>query len=273
MLLRFKAASAAAVREAARGAALTFERVAEAVGDDHCKARARGRRRARCGRAAVGRERRVAPAGRRREPDQPGQQPGRRHPSLAAIGGVPYVAWSEDDGTNFEIRVARLNAAGTAWEQVVGGASPINQANNRGAVDAEPGGDRRRPLRRLERVRRHQLEVRVSRLNAAGTAWEQVVGGAEPDQPRQQPERRRPEPGGDRRRALRRLERVRRHQQRGARQPPERGGDGLGAGRSAAPARSTRPTTGTPSTRAWRRSAACPTSPGASTTARTTRCG
>lgn len=31
-LLRFKAASAAAVREAARGAALTFERVAEAVG-------------------------------------------------------------------------------------------------------------------------------------------------------------------------------------------------------------------------------------------------
>ena len=40
---------------------------------------------------------------------------------------MPYVAWSEYDGTNYEMRVSRLNAAGTAWEQVVGGAGPINQ--------------------------------------------------------------------------------------------------------------------------------------------------
>src|SRR5688572_2124739 len=44
-------------------------------------------------------------------------------PSLTSIGGVPYVAWTEHDGTNSELRVSRLNAAGTAWEQVVGGAS------------------------------------------------------------------------------------------------------------------------------------------------------
>ena len=39
--------------------------------------------------------------------------------SLAAIGGVPYVAWSEYDliEGNTEIRVARLNAAGTDWEE------------------------------------------------------------------------------------------------------------------------------------------------------------
>jgi hypothetical protein len=46
--------------------------------------------------------------------------------NVTSIGGVPYVAWTEFDGTNFEIRVSRLNGPGTAWEQVVGGASPIN---------------------------------------------------------------------------------------------------------------------------------------------------
>jgi hypothetical protein len=54
-------------------------------------------------------------------------------PSTASIGGVPYVAWDESDGTNFEVRVARLNQAGTAWEQVVGGPSPINHDPDRAA--------------------------------------------------------------------------------------------------------------------------------------------
>ena len=43
---------------------------------------------------------------------------------------MPYVAWSEDDGTNSELRVSRLNTAATAWQQLVGGASPINHAAN-----------------------------------------------------------------------------------------------------------------------------------------------
>ena len=51
-------------------------------------------------------------------------------PSLMAIGGVPYVAWSEYDGVSYEVRVSRLEAAGSAWQQLVGGASPINQADN-----------------------------------------------------------------------------------------------------------------------------------------------
>lgn len=37
-------------------------------------------------------------------------------PSLASVGGVPYVAWNEKDGTAMEIHVARLNAAGH-WEE------------------------------------------------------------------------------------------------------------------------------------------------------------
>jgi hypothetical protein len=100
--------------------------------------------------------------------------------SLASIGGVPYVAWDEADGTNSELRVARLNAAGTAWEQVVGGASPINQANNQDALEpslAEIGGV---PYVAWDEYDGTNAEIRVARLNAAGTAWEQVVGGASP---------------------------------------------------------------------------------------------
>jgi hypothetical protein len=50
------------------------------------------------------------------------------HPSIVAIGGVPYVAWSEPNasGGAGQVRVGRLSSTGTAWEQVVGGESPIN---------------------------------------------------------------------------------------------------------------------------------------------------
>ena len=101
-------------------------------------------------------------------------------PSLTSIGGVPYVAWQEFDGLNQEIRVSRLNAAGTAWEQVVGGASPINQANNQNGVDpalAEIGGV---PYVAWRETDGSRFQMRVSRLNTAGTAWEQLVGGASP---------------------------------------------------------------------------------------------
>ena len=30
--------------------------------------------------------------------------------------GVPYVAWVEFDGTARQLRVSRLNAAGTGWD-------------------------------------------------------------------------------------------------------------------------------------------------------------
>jgi hypothetical protein len=101
-------------------------------------------------------------------------------PSLTAIGGVPYVAWDEDDGTNSEIRVSRLNAAGTAWEEVVGGASPINHDSNRSAFDVSLTAIGGVPYVAWSETDGVNDEVRVSRLNAAGTAWEEVVGGASP---------------------------------------------------------------------------------------------
>jgi hypothetical protein len=101
-------------------------------------------------------------------------------PSLTAIGGVPHVAWYEDDGTNYEIRVSRLNAAGTAWEEVVGGVSPINHASDRDAFGASLAAIGGVPYVAWDESDGTNAEVRVGRLNAAGTAWEEVVGGASP---------------------------------------------------------------------------------------------
>jgi hypothetical protein len=101
-------------------------------------------------------------------------------PHVTEIGGVPYVAWHESDGTNTEIRVARLNAAGTAWEQVVGGASPINNDPNQDAREPRMIGIGGVPYVAWREQDGTNLEIRVARLNAAGTAWEEVVGGASP---------------------------------------------------------------------------------------------
>ena len=101
-------------------------------------------------------------------------------PQLAGIAGIPHVVWAEFDGVNDELRVSRLNAAGTAWEEVVGGASPINQSPTQHASQtgiADVGGVPYVVWRESDGV---NSEVRVSRLNAAGTAWEQVEGGASP---------------------------------------------------------------------------------------------
>ena len=146
----------------------------------------------------------------------------RAYASLAAVGGVPYVAWSEYDGTNSEVRVSRLNAAGTAWEQVVGGASPINHAANRDASEPSLAAVGGVPYVAWSEDDGTNYELRVSRLNARGDGLGAGGGWTEPDQPRHRPRRARAEPGGDRRRALRRLERGRRHQLRAAGEPPER---------------------------------------------------
>src|SRR5438093_5911615 len=98
-------------------------------------------------------------------------------PSLTAIG-VPYVAWSEFDGTNDELRVARLNGAGTAWAQPVGGASPINQANNRDALEPSLTSIGGVPYVAWNESDSRRAARRVARLNGAGTAWEQPWRGA-----------------------------------------------------------------------------------------------
>jgi hypothetical protein len=91
-------------------------------------------------------------------------------PSVAAIGGAPYVAWSEYDGANREMRVSRLNAPGTAWEEVVGGASPINHASDRSATEPSLAAIGGVPYVAWQESDGTNTEVRVSRLNAAGTA-------------------------------------------------------------------------------------------------------
>jgi hypothetical protein len=103
-----------------------------------------------------------------------------RQPSLAAVGGVPYVAWIEFDGTNYEVRVSRVNPAGTAWEEVVGGDSPINHAANRYAFSPSVAAVGGVPYVAWIEHDGTNYEVRASRLNAAGTAWQQVVGGDSP---------------------------------------------------------------------------------------------
>jgi hypothetical protein len=100
--------------------------------------------------------------------------------SLTSIGGVPYVAWTELDATNGEIRVSRLNGTGTAWEQLVGGASPINQTPTENSTDPSLTSIGGIPYVAWREIGVGSARIRVSRLNGAGTAWEQVVGGANP---------------------------------------------------------------------------------------------
>jgi hypothetical protein len=57
--------------------------------------------------------------------------------SVASVGGAPYISWTEDDGDNAEVRVARLATDGTAWEEVISGASPVNISSTGNALHAE----------------------------------------------------------------------------------------------------------------------------------------
>ena len=104
------------------------------------------------------------------------------HPSLTAVAGVPYVAWWESDGANFEIRVARLNAAVPGWEkvgQVVDPASPINVSPTNDAFFPDLAAIDGVPYVAFNELDPNN-EVRVARLNADGTAWDQVAGSASP---------------------------------------------------------------------------------------------
>ena len=101
-------------------------------------------------------------------------------PDLAIIGGVPYVAWDEFDGTNTEIRVSKLSADGTTWNEVVGGASPINHDPNMNAAEPSITSIGGVPYVAWYEVSPNHNQIRVSKLNAAGTAWQEIVGGASP---------------------------------------------------------------------------------------------
>ncbi len=132
-------------------------------------------------------------------------------PSLIGIGGVPYVAWVEGDGTNDELRVARLDSTGGFWVQVGAATNPASPINN------DPIGDARyvslTALGGIPHVAWSEnaggsglSQIRVARLNGAGNDWEEIVGGRDPDQ--LGPGQRRgvqPEPEAGRRGPARRL--------------------------------------------------------------------
>jgi hypothetical protein len=96
-------------------------------------------------------------------------------PSLAAVGSVPYVAWTEKHGPSALLFVARLNASGTAWEKVGG---PVNYDTSHDAQDpalASVGGV---PYVAWTENDGSNFEVRVARLNGAGH-WEEPWKGVD----------------------------------------------------------------------------------------------
>ena len=103
--------------------------------------------------------------------------------SLTEAGGVPFVAWQEFDGTNTEIRVARLNGAGTGWEQPVGGASPINTSPSNNANRPSLTGIGGVPYVAWSEFDGSNDEIRAARLNGAETEWDPVGETANPSSP------------------------------------------------------------------------------------------
>lgn len=101
--------------------------------------------------------------------------------SLTEIGGVPYVAWSEFDGTNTEIRVARLNTSTDKWEQPTAGAGPtyggINESTDHDATTPSLADVAGVPYVAWEEGDATNTEIRVARLNASNE-WEQPWFGA-----------------------------------------------------------------------------------------------
>src|SRR5207247_11360335 len=86
-------------------------------------------------------------------------------PSLATIDGVPYVAWWEWNDTDrvTEVRVSRLSADRTGWEEIVGGASPINHAPGQNATAPS--------LTSIGGVRSEERRVGKEERGGGGGAW------------------------------------------------------------------------------------------------------
>jgi hypothetical protein len=107
-------------------------------------------------------------------------------PSLASVGGVPFVAWRELDGTNSEIRVARLNGGGTGWDKVgqtLSPASPINQLASADAFEPSLTAVGSVPHVAWREFDGGNFEIRVARLNGAGTGWDKVGQSLNPSSP------------------------------------------------------------------------------------------
>jgi hypothetical protein len=115
------------------------------------------------------------------------------HPSIADVGGTPWVAWDEGlTQNNSEIRVARLNAAGTAWQRIPDTLRPVDHLrSDPGGLAQYPtivGDGGSRPFVSFFEsdpgsgslffgANQDPAKVYVMRLNAAGTGWDEVGGG------------------------------------------------------------------------------------------------
>lgn len=115
------------------------------------------------------------------------------HPSIADVGGTPWVAWDEGyTADNSEIRVARLDDAGTAWVRTPDTLRPVNH------LRTDPGGMAQYPTivgdstgsrpyvsfyeadpgsGSLFFNGSEPAKIWVMRLSADGTTWEEVGGG------------------------------------------------------------------------------------------------
>ena len=109
---------------------------------------------------------------------------------MLAIGGVWHIAWTETDGHNFELRVARLNAV----------RQPLGRARGRGEPDqpvaqrSTPSGPAWPPSAARPYVAWTEATgtydsplanptsyaVHVARLNTSGSDWQHVVRGDGP---------------------------------------------------------------------------------------------
>jgi hypothetical protein len=99
-------------------------------------------------------------------------------PSLTSINGVPWIAWSEQQGSSYQIRVARFEAG--AWVRVADGVSPINRDPNAFAENPSLTSIGGVPWVAWHENTTTGSEIRVARLNAAGTAWERIADSASP---------------------------------------------------------------------------------------------
>ena len=100
---------------------------------------------------------------------------GALQPNFATVAGLPYVAWSEwTPGGTYQIRAARLNAAGTAWSEVV--ASPLNYDPARNARQPSVTDFGGVPYVAWSEFNGTDWQLRVAKLNAGGTAWTEVDG-------------------------------------------------------------------------------------------------
>ena len=107
-------------------------------------------------------------------------------PTIANVNGAPWVTWTEDDGTNAEVRVARLRPDGLGWERVGEGVrpgSPINRDPKRSAFDATLAVASGVPYVAWAEGDGTNTEIRVARPNAAGTGWVPVGQTLKPASP------------------------------------------------------------------------------------------